>query len=487
MFGIFKKRKSSKSKPPEKRTIRAKYDAAQTSAENQEHWANADSLGPNAATNPLVRATLRNRSRYEIANNTYAKGIIKTKANDVIGTGPRLQMLTQDEDANEWIEKEFMQWARKIKLARKLRVMRKAFDGDGETFAIFIKNSKVSGPVKLDLRVYEADQCTTPGQILLEQDDNSTDGIEYDAVGNPQYYYFLAKHPGGEGVSLKKQYRKINADGVIHWYDEERAGQKRGIPSTTPALPLFAQMRRYTLAVLAAAETAADFAAVLFTDSPAGGEAQSDIEPMDVVELEKRMATTLPDGWKLGQIKAEQPATTYSEFKREILNEIARGELMPFNKAAGNSSGYNYSSGRLDHQDYYKSNRIDQDDCEIMVLDRVFEMWMYLAVRIQNYMPQSLRLLEWDHQWFWDGPEHTDPQREAKAQETYLENSTTTLADEWARKGQDWIKKIKQRVREKLIGEQEEKQLRKKMGLEKNESSNVEETPKKESPDKSGR
>jgi len=95
-------------------------------------------------------------------------------------------------------------------------------------------------------------------------------------------------------------------------------------------LPLFAQLRRYTLAVLAAAETAADFAAVLYTDAPANGEADP-VEPMDLVELERRMATVLPCGWKLGQVQAQQPSTTYAEFKKEILNEIARCLNMPFN------------------------------------------------------------------------------------------------------------------------------------------------------------
>ena len=69
----------------------------------------------------------------------------------------------------------------------------------------------------------------------------------------------------------------------------------------------------------AAAETAADFAAVIYTDAPPNGEADP-LEPMDMVELEKRLATVLPGGWKLGQVHAEQPATTYAEFKREILN-----------------------------------------------------------------------------------------------------------------------------------------------------------------------
>ena len=72
------------------------------------------------------------------------------------------------------------------------------------------------------------------------------------------------------------------------------------------------------------------------------------------------MATTLPDGWKLGQIKAEQPGTSYAEFKREILNEIARCLNMPYNIAAGDSSDYNYASGRLDHQTYYRAIRIEQ-------------------------------------------------------------------------------------------------------------------------------
>jgi hypothetical protein len=38
-----------------------------------------------------------------------------------------------------------------------------------------------------------------------------------------------------------------------------------------PALPLFAQLRRFTLAVLAAAESTAEFEGFLYPDSPANG------------------------------------------------------------------------------------------------------------------------------------------------------------------------------------------------------------------------
>ncbi len=77
-------------------SIRARYDAAATTDANRKHWANADGLSADAAASPEVRRILRNRARYEAANNSYAAGIVATLANDVVGTGPRLQVLTDD-------------------------------------------------------------------------------------------------------------------------------------------------------------------------------------------------------------------------------------------------------------------------------------------------------------------------------------------------------------------------------------------------------
>ena len=66
------------------------------------------------------------------------------------------------------------------------------------------------------------------------------------------------------------------------------------INDITPALPLFAQLRRFTLAVLAAAETAADFAGVLQTDAPPNGEAEDGDQLRLALFLEK-VDNPLPD------------------------------------------------------------------------------------------------------------------------------------------------------------------------------------------------
>jgi capsid protein len=121
----------------------------------------------------------------------------------------------------------------------------------------------------------------------------------------------------------------------------------------------------------------------------------------------------------------------------------------PFNVAAGNSSGYNYASGRLDHQTYFKAIRVDQSHLECAVLDRILAAWFDEAVLIPGLLPNELGpIADWSHQWFWDGHEHVDPAKEASAQATRLANHTTTLADEYARRGLDWETQLRQRAKE---------------------------------------
>lgn len=176
--------------------VRGKYDAAQTTHENRRHWANADHLSANAAIGADVRRILRSRARYEVANNSYAKGIVLTLANYVVGTGPRLQMLTDDPEANRVIEKEFARWAKAVGLAHKLRTMRIAQCESGEVFALLATNPRIDAPVQLDVRPIEADQVATPWPVP-RGDLKAVDGIVFDEFGNPVAYYVLRQYPGG--------------------------------------------------------------------------------------------------------------------------------------------------------------------------------------------------------------------------------------------------------------------------------------------------
>jgi hypothetical protein len=73
-------------------------------------------MSANAANSVEVRRTLRNRARYEYANNSFCNGMIRTLALHCIGTGPRLQLYTGNTEADHKLEREIARWFRNIDL-----------------------------------------------------------------------------------------------------------------------------------------------------------------------------------------------------------------------------------------------------------------------------------------------------------------------------------------------------------------------------------
>jgi len=428
--------------------VRASYDAAGDDDDMARHWANADGLSAASANSAEVRARFRQRARYEAhENNSILKGMARTLANDTIGQGPRLQMLSPQAEANRKIERLWARWATEIGLAEKLRLARQAWMIDGEVFLMLTTNPRLKGPIKLDVIVIEADRIASPFGKPPQPDYN--DGVQYDELGYPVSYDVLRAHPGDSlaYIAFSREYDTVPAEQMIHLFRRERPGQVRGVPEVATSLNLFAQRRRFRDAVLAAAETAADFAAVIFSDGPAAQVAP--VNPMDTVDIVKRMATTLPEGWKLGQIHAEQPATTYEMFDRRTLSEAARCVNMPYNVAAGDSSNYNYASGRMDHQVYWKFIRVDQGYLDAVCDDRILAAWLDEAMFIPGLIPEGFPPFdEVDHQWFWDGMQHVDPVKESSSQDMDLKNGTTTFAEIYAEKGQDWEAALQQRAKE---------------------------------------
>jgi lambda family phage portal protein len=436
------------------RDMRAKIDAAATSDENKRHWANADSLGPNAALDTATRQKLRNRGRYEALNNSYCRGLVRTLANDLIGTGPRLQLRigtgNQHAEAAKRIERLYAAWGRAVGLARKYRMLEKCSARDGEGFAILDTNERLKTPVKLDLRLMEAEQCCSPEPNW--KDPYTVDGIKFDHFWQPVEYYFLKLHPGENNFYSAKagEYETIKAEYVLHWFEQDRPGQMRGIPKITAGLPLFSQLRRFTLATLTSAEFAAVISGVIKSTLPPGEATEQLPDAWDIFEAVRGALLTLPREHDVHQMEARHPNSTYAEFKREILNEAGRGVNAPLNIVSGNSSGYNFSSGRLDHLPYQRGVWIEREDFRLIVADPVFIAWLAEAVMVDGLIPAGLpELEEWTWSWNWDGFDSIDQNKDATADETRLGNATTTYKEVLAARGIDEEEHFDQLAREK--------------------------------------
>jgi capsid protein len=226
---------------------------------------------------------------------------------------------------------------------------------------------------------------------------------------------------------------------MLHFYRQTRPEQRRGVPDIAPALNLFGQLRRFTLAVLSAAEAAANAAWVIVSK---GRDVEPvSIDPMDTINLEHGSGLTLPAGWGVEQIDAKQPTTTYAEFKRQILNEIARCLNMPLNVALADSSQYNYASGRLDHQTYFRCIEVDRYDLGVKVLSPIYRAWDEEYRRTAGAVLSIGSPIAADqHEWYFDGFEHVDPGKEASAKGEDLRNLNTSYQEVYGRKGLDWRK-----------------------------------------------
>lgn len=436
-------------------SIEAQYDAALTTEQNQGAWSRADLLSADAANSPEVRKMLRSRSRYEcLEANPFAYGIVKTLAHETIGTGPILQMGLEKSEVNELFESRFRKWVKRIKLGQKLRTARKSKFVDGESFIRLVTNRSLKGAVKLDIEVIEADRIANQTGSALAGDLRDwavrrgylpntltdLDGVIFDDEGNVVAYRVLKYHPGGRDIrAFSGDSDIVPASQMIHLFRHDRPGQHRGVPESTTALPLFILCRDYTLAVVQNARTVAKHTLMMKTQSGAmseDGEAYP-IDPFEAVDIDYDMSTYLPKGWEPFQLKAEQPATTYEMFRNAIWNEIARCADMPFNVAAGNSSKYNYASGRLDYQLWDRALEVERSEFEDDALDVIFDAWCEEATCVgivpQGYSGED----DLPHEWFWTHRGHADPTKEATGQRTRLSNGTTNRRRELKTEGVD--------------------------------------------------
>ena len=444
---------------PSRRSVTGTYDAASSTPSNTSYWQYTDALSAVDANSETVRKTLRERARFEFDNNTYCQGILKTIAKDTVGkSGPRLRMVG-DTAQHKKLEADYTAWQKEVKYAEKLRNIRMARAKDGEVWIMPVSKKTLKNPVKLYFQLFETEQVGSYRDTTLQQD-----GVYTDEYNEASAFNLFDEHPGSSGISMKG--RKISVTKLIQYAYMTRPGQLRGIPEITPALPLFVQLRAYSLAVLASAETAANLSAVLTTTAGAEDECD-DVDAEYEFDISRNSIKTMPFGWGIQQLRAEQPTTAFPEAKREWLNEIARVMEVPQNIATLNSSGYNYASGRLDFQEYWKALDVEQGTLDDTINDPMFELYAQ-EWKVAN----RARSLETSHNWVYDGRPHVDPTKEAKAETERLGNMTTNLARSCAKDGTDWQEVVDQRlIEEKYIADQ-----RTKLGLDESTENDNEQT-----------
>jgi len=430
---------------------RTGVDAAAANRHTDAHFADADGR-PLAAVLGDDLTTVRDRLRYEIRNNGDGKGMVDTLCTAVVATGPALQVNTGEDALDHLIQEEWSAWCEDcdwsepdISLGDHLVFGLREQCLAGEDFLLPVTDAEHPGAVKLRLQPIAPERVSSPWGAVGRQ--NIRDGVEYDSAGRKAFLHVADAHPKdttAAAVARFGKHSRIPARSLLHSFIRIEAGQHRGFPWFTPALPVLSQMRRYCLAVLSAAETAADLSVVIHSQAQAWTDEDAQaIDPMDVISLARNAALTLPVGWEAKQFESKQPTVTYTDYTRSLLAQQGRALMMPYNVAAADSSQHNFASGRMDHAMFGMAKAVLRNWIARRKLKRIFALW--LAEARLAYAPlrgltrlEILRMVR-TAGWVWsDTNPHGDPLKEQKAITESLHNGSATFQDVCASRGQDW-------------------------------------------------
>ena len=444
--------------------VNARFDNARNTPDTASLFRGVDSLAMNAALSPSVRRTVRDRARYIVYNCPYVWGMLDTYVTDIVGTWitvvfPRGGI---PETLRDEITDAFDVWALKTDFWGKLKTIIRAKTTDGEAFATFYTDPTIvdaANPVSLNVAPIECDRVESWTEMLTREDE--TDGIRFDKFGHPVEYRILKYHPGDYRAIKNIKGRAgewVKAAKVIHYFETLRPEQVRGISDFVSCLEIPAEQKSYRSSVTTTAINAASVSGVLSTDQvpecfddeeQSLGRCAMEVKPNTVFQAQRGAFVTLPEGWHLNQLQAQQPTSIYPEFVRALIAEMARCLSMPVNIAMCDSSHHNFASAKLDHMIYFSKIAAVRSTLVAKVLDRVFFKWLDEFAVLRRIDPRTLAALH-RTEWLFTERGNSDVLKDASADNTRLGNATVSYATLYAKDGKDWKRELDQAIAERI-------------------------------------
>lgn len=401
------------------------YDNADADASNLFNAPTLDSF--DNLNNIQTRETLTARARKVYYNSAFCKNGVDSIAAATVGGVVSIQTTTDNQQAGNDIERRWREWADSIGLENKLRALVISQVVDGEGFAQFINDKTVAGAGKINVVPFDSARVQSP---LTSSE--YVDGVKVGSNGAPVSYRIMKAHPS-DGITT--EFVDVPARYIVHMFKQDFPEQRRGVTQLQSVLDVFPLVDRYTRAVVKSAETAASLALCLKSDG------FGNFKDRKEKPLEWRAGSifVLPEGYDATQIHAEQPTAAYESYISSLLNQLGAGLGVPKILLQNSAEKSNYSSARLDLQQFRARCDIMRRDIVRKVLNPLYAYWL----QIQGVKPS-----QFPARFTFEKYVELDPVKEATAAKTLLDANLTTLAEEYSKRGIDWSDALEQRKRE---------------------------------------
>lgn len=465
LFDVFKRDKAPKTgkrnyAAATKGRLFADFQGSNRSADSEIRWAIRD---------------IRNRSRDLERNNEYLRRYLQLLRTNVVGeNGFRLQLKARNPDGrmdmagNNIMEAAWAEFSRMggptvdggMSLIDLTNHIITGTARDGEVFLQIVKRPFLRHGI--GLQIIEPDRIDEDMNELRPNGNPVRMGVELDAeTRRPVAYHVLVNHPGDyDYVTLSKGEKRtrIAASSMMHIYRPERAGQTRGVPWSTSAIPALKMLNGYREAELVAARVGA--AKMGFFTSPAGDGFTADGYEDTFTPIFDASAGSfhqLPAGVDFKAFDPTHPTSAFADFEKAILRGIASGLGVSYAALANDLEGTSYSSvrqGALEERDFYRTlHRFVIDH----FLDPFFRIWLEHVIDFQLtpiYGPGKFEKFSANVSWRGRGFSWVDPMREINAAVIGLHNGILSHSDIAANYGRDAEETFAQIQRDKEMAAQ---------------------------------
>jgi len=272
-----------------------------------------------------------------------------------------------------------------------------------------------------------------------EDTSNLTGGIEEDANGEISKYHILKQHPNSSVNGVEEEWVIIPAKSdikhnVLHYYKQERAGQKKGIPYLSAVLDTLRKLTDFSEAELDAAILNARYAGFIFNDNPpqlGGMDEEEDTKEKEPMQLKKGNLIQLPQGWKVDFANPSRPNANYATFAEAQLKELCVGLNLSYEMFLKHfRASYSASRGAVvEGKKYFKSERHDlassvcQPIFENIILQLVIDKTLYLP----GFLTDPMTRMAWlGSVWVGDAQEELDKLKAGKGSKLLIEEGLST-------------------------------------------------------------
>lgn len=454
--------------------MRGAYNAGDV-GRNSESWVPVNAKAEQI--NQTQRDFIRARTRHSERNSDIIAGLIGILERNIVGTGFRVQPLTDNEDLNTILAETFNEWqypencdvtgTQAFYEICKMNVRRTEVDGG----ILLVKTWGGNKRFPFQLQAREVDDLDSNG-ITKFGNNAVVNGIEVDSKQKPVAYHF--KVFSADGWFTGKTER-ILAKNVFPLWRKNLPSQIREMSPLTPAIARINDTEEYLDTISVKEKILASLAAFIKRALPSGSTGRgmsavkqsSDYDPQTGYKKKRispGMIMDLQPGDDVTSVVPSGQAANTKELTTLFQRLVGAGQGLSYESTSRDMSEVNYSSARQGLLEDQRTYADWQEWLVIHFLRKVYEEVITSAVLagtvvIPDFWQNKAKYLK--HRWIEPGWSWIDPLKEANANKTAINTGQDNLANICARVGYDWREIMEQRAKELSF----QKELEEKYGI----------------------